>query len=225
MAKISIPFDDSNYLIDESSLNDAAAKLKAHLSTVMNGSGATIELGGVSYNIDSTKLANATSNFVSHLGTISGSGSKVVVNGVEYSIDSNKIADAIFDIHAVLGGLHSDDESGSGDEGEVQKFTYGQKVTEGVVTYMYLGTGTLEEYRNSIKPQIEAELGMSFEEAVNQFAGGDEELAWEMVGATAESFVYAEPQWTVFETISKNIAGSLSIKSEIGSIPVTTIKV
>lgn len=72
MAKINIIFNDKNYSIDESSFAAASARLQQHLSTVMNGSGAVINLGGTSYNIDSTKLSAATNAFVSHLGTIAG---------------------------------------------------------------------------------------------------------------------------------------------------------
>ena len=111
MAKINILFGNTNYSIEESALAAAAAQLKSHLSTEMNGSGAVINLGGTSYNIDSAKLSTATNAFVSHLGTIAGSGSKVVVGGVEYSIDSNKLGDAVADLHAVLSGLHSVDDS------------------------------------------------------------------------------------------------------------------
>lgn len=95
MAKTNIKFNNTNFLIDDSSLATATAELQSHLSTVMNGSGATINLGGVSYNIDSAKLSNATNDFVSHLGTISGSGSNVVVNGVTYNVDSTKTSGAI----------------------------------------------------------------------------------------------------------------------------------
>jgi hypothetical protein len=71
----------------------------------MSGSGAVINLGGIPYNVDSTKLTTATNDFVSHLGKIAGSGAKVKVNGVEYSVDSTKLASATADIHTVLGNL------------------------------------------------------------------------------------------------------------------------
>lgn len=114
MAKINISFNNKNYPIDESFLSSAAAQLQSHLSTIMNGSGATINLGGTTFNIDSTKLSTATNAFVSHLGTIAGSGSKVIINGVEYGIDSTKVQTAVSDLEIVLGGLKSDgDEGGS----------------------------------------------------------------------------------------------------------------
>ena len=113
MAKINIPFNDKEYSVDESVLSAATAELKTHLSTVMNGTGSVINLGGVPY-IDSTKLTAATNAFVSHLGTVAGNGHKVVVNGVEYNIDSAKMAGAIADLHNVLGGLQSGDGGNSG---------------------------------------------------------------------------------------------------------------
>jgi hypothetical protein len=122
MAKINIPFDNTNYSIDESAISTASAALKSHLQTVMNGSGATINLGGAVYDVDSAKLAAATNAFIAHLGTVAGSGKKVVVNGVEYGIDSAKMASAITELHTVLGGLHTDD----GDEGALpEKNEYG----------------------------------------------------------------------------------------------------
>lgn len=109
MAKINIIFNDKNYSIEESSFADAAAKLQQHLSTTMSGSGSVINLGGVSYNVDSTKLSTATNAFVSHLGTIAGNGHKVVVGGVEYGVGSDKISGAILELEAVLGNLNVPD--------------------------------------------------------------------------------------------------------------------
>lgn len=94
MAKINILFDGENYSIDKYAISSSTEALKTHLSTAMNGTGATINLDGTTYNVDSTKLANATNNFVSYLETISGSGSKITIGGIEYSVDSAKLADA-----------------------------------------------------------------------------------------------------------------------------------
>lgn len=110
MAKININFDNTDYSIDESLLSDALTTLKSHLSTTMNGSGATISLDGVDYSVDSTKLTAAKGDFVEHLGAISGSGSKVVINGVEYGIDSAKVGDAIADLHTKFGDLEASGE-------------------------------------------------------------------------------------------------------------------
>ena len=107
MAKININFNNANYSIEESAFAAAFAKLQQHLSTAMSGSGATIKLGGASYNVDSTKLTTATNDFITHLGTISGSGSKVVINGTEYNVDSAKMNNAINEIHTTLGNLQS----------------------------------------------------------------------------------------------------------------------
>lgn len=116
MAKININFNNTNYSIDESSLSVAVAELQSHLSTVMNGTGATIELDGQSYGVDSAKLTAATTDFVTHLGNIAGSGSKVAVGGVEYSIDSTKVAGAISELEEVLGNLRQEALEGDGQE-------------------------------------------------------------------------------------------------------------
>ena len=110
MAITNINFNDKTYSVDESSLSSATAELQSHLSTTMRGSGATINLGGTTYNVDSAKLSAATNAFVSHLGTIAGNGCKVVVNDTEYSIDSTKMAGAVSELHAVLSGLHTENE-------------------------------------------------------------------------------------------------------------------
>ena len=107
MAKINISFNNKTYEIDESALSEATTDLQSHLSTTMNGTGATINLGGTAYNIDSTKLSTATNDFVSHLGTIAGNGYKVVIGGVEYNIDSTKMGGAITAFETALNDLQS----------------------------------------------------------------------------------------------------------------------
>lgn len=109
MAKINIIFNSSTYSIDESAFAEAAAKLKNHLSTNMSGAGTTINFGGVSYNIDSSKLSTATSDFVTHLGKIAGNGSKVIIGGVEYPFDISQVQGAISDLETVLGNLNNPD--------------------------------------------------------------------------------------------------------------------
>lgn len=135
MAKINIDFNNQTYEIDESALAKAAASLSSHLSTVMNGSGATINLNGVTYNVDSTKLTTATNAFVSHLGTVSGTGSKVVVNGVEYSVDATKMTKATADLQAVLGDLVSGGNAGGDSDAPVQSeygLYFGEKYTTSI---------------------------------------------------------------------------------------------
>lgn len=112
MAKVNIFFNGISYSVDESVLADATAALQSHLLTVMNGTGATINLGGNSYNVDSTKLTDATNTFISHLGTIAGGDEKVVIGGIEYGIDATEISGAITGLQATLDEL----ESGGGDE-------------------------------------------------------------------------------------------------------------
>lgn len=104
MAKIIL--NNKEFNIDNAVIASVTNDLKQHLSTIMAGTGATIELGGVAYNIDSTKLTTAKDDFVTHLNAIAGSGSKVTIGGVEYSVDSNKVASAIADLDAMFGSLH-----------------------------------------------------------------------------------------------------------------------
>ena len=134
MAKII--FNNKNYEIDPASLSESIANLESHLSTVMNGSGAAISLGGLSYNVDSTKLSNATNTFVTHLGTIAGNGTKVVVNGVVYNVDSTKTSGAVADLETVLGGLNA----GGGDT----SFAAGLYQTGAIALYNEQGAEAIE---------------------------------------------------------------------------------
>ena len=63
MSKTNILFYDKNYLIDDSTISTVTAELQSPLSNKMNGDGATINLGGVSYNVDSNKLQETTKDF------------------------------------------------------------------------------------------------------------------------------------------------------------------
>lgn len=110
MAKINVFFNNKDYFIDESSYAAAAASLKSHLSTVMNGSGTVVNFGGVSYNIDSAKLSSAVNDLVSHFEAIAGNGARVIVNDVEYLIDPDKVKVAVSDLETVLGNLNNPDE-------------------------------------------------------------------------------------------------------------------
>ena len=107
MSKINFYFNGADYSIDESAVSSAASGLKTHLSTVINGSGAVINLGDTVYNVDSAKLAATTNGFISHLSTIAGQGYKVIVNGVEYSIGSDKISGAISSLESAFENLSS----------------------------------------------------------------------------------------------------------------------
>lgn len=147
MAKINISFNNKDYSIGESAFSSASDALQLHLSTVMNGSGTVVTLGGTSYNIDSTKLFNAMNTFISHLGTIAGSGSKVVVNGVEYPVDSAKMDDAISELETALGDLASG--GGSSDADVIASGSCGDNATwrlteNGALTIS--GTGAMDEF-------------------------------------------------------------------------------
>ena len=105
MSKINISLNGSTFELDESVLASASADIKSHLSTVMNGEGATIKFDGVDYSIDSTKLSAATNDFVAYLGTIAGEGTKIRIGDIEYSVDSTKISGAISKLESAFGAL------------------------------------------------------------------------------------------------------------------------
>lgn len=134
----SIIFNNKKYPIDESALAPATAELKSHLSTVMNGSGAMVELDGTSYNVDSTKLSSARNEFIAHLGTIAGNGLNITVNGVRYSIDSSKVASVISDLEVVLGKLENPDDGDS-------EFVAGLYQTGAVALYQEQGADAIKD--------------------------------------------------------------------------------
>ena len=110
MSNINISFNNKDYSIDPLVLAIVAQQLKQYLLNTISGTGAVVNFGGVSYNVDPVKLQNATNDFISGIENISGSGTKIVINGVEYSVDSNKLSAAVTEIHSVLGDLNSDGE-------------------------------------------------------------------------------------------------------------------
>lgn len=197
MAKTNISFNNKNYSIDEASLSTATAALQSHLSTVMNGTGAVINLGGVSYNVDSAKLLAATNDFISHLGTVAGSGKKVVINGVEYNVDSDKMASAISELHTVLGGLHTDD----GDDGALpEKNEYGF-----YYNVPYVATPPFEYYTEKIV-FYEDNTMLAFDDYLFTFDG----FVGFFTEQTPANFVYDEVtrsainEWDITHVFSEN---------------------
>jgi hypothetical protein len=105
MSKLNISFNNTDYCLDDSKLSTANTDLHNHLSTVLNGTGATVTLGKTVYNIDSAKLFTAADKFTNYLRTISGSGIKVVIDGIEYSVDSTKIQNALSILEGTFNNL------------------------------------------------------------------------------------------------------------------------
>lgn len=107
MAKIKIQFNETEYDIDKTNISADIDNFRQHLTTSMNGDGATVQFENEMYNIDATKLSTATSEFISHLATIAGDDLVVVVDGIEYSIAADKISNAISEFDAHLTELAS----------------------------------------------------------------------------------------------------------------------
>lgn len=78
----------------------------------MKGTGASINLGSTTYDVDSAKLAVVKNAFISHLGTIAGNGYKVVVGGAEYNVDSAKMTGVMAELDAAWSGSISGDGDG-----------------------------------------------------------------------------------------------------------------
>lgn len=66
-----------------------------------------IKLNNNVYPIPDSKLEAATTDFVSHLGTIAGNGLKVTIGGVEYGVDSAKVAGAIAEFEGMLDSMNT----------------------------------------------------------------------------------------------------------------------
>ena len=102
MSKTNIKFNGADFSRDDIYVVATKADLKLHFSSTMNGTGATINFAGTSYDIDSAKLSGHTNWLIEHFGTIAGDGHKVKVGNVEYSIDSDKIASTISELEAAF---------------------------------------------------------------------------------------------------------------------------
>lgn len=209
MAKIIIPFNNKEYSIDESVFSAASAALKSHLSTVMNGSGATVNFDGVTYNVDSAKLSAATSDFITHLGTVAGNGKKIVIGGVEYNVDSAKMAGAISEIEAVLGNLYSGESGGS--EGE----SHNGVIPEGA---FYGNLNTYQFY--DVMPETVSEGDIYiYGDYVYQYSPSFD--GWEVALATAETGITSFlPDYPVTD---RNQTSYGAILSNINGKPIVSI--
>ena len=100
MSKLNIIFNNKTFALDETALAEVKASIKAHLSSNMSGSGATIKFDGVSYNIDLTKLSTAEDIFAAYLSEVSGG-----ISDSGYYIEDNELGGQtlyITDVNAVL---------------------------------------------------------------------------------------------------------------------------
>ena len=127
-------------------------------------------------------------------------------------------------LDAALEGIGGSDGEDSGSEGETQKFTFLQTVTDGNYIYTYYGYETEEEKHNSYKLYVEKFTGMSFEEYLIA-CNLTEQEAYSLLDDDFEfniSTVGHGPQWQV-ELIDKNTSGNKTFPSHFQNIPVTMI--
>lgn len=69
MSKLNISFNDKNYNIDKSALSDTRTDFVSHLGTIA-GEGLKIVVDGVVYNVDATKLNDASSSLEALLDSL-----------------------------------------------------------------------------------------------------------------------------------------------------------
>lgn len=160
MAKINIVFNNRKYSVDTSNIFEAKNNLQTHLSSVINGSGASVNFDGCIYNIDSIQLSSATSDFVSYLETVPGDGIKVVVNDAEYYIDSIKINDTVSEFENTLDELSLGNSSslillpGLYQTGAIALYKeQGAEAAEGMMITPWdqlLANGTIQNSNNSV---------------------------------------------------------------------------
>ena len=110
--------------------------------------------------------------------------------------------------------------NGEDDNNEQIDLKCGDVVIDGSFMYTYKGAATLEEFRAGMKPYYENMIGLSWDEIL-AYAGGDEEVAWEMLGVTANNFTPQEPGWRV--SLASNTATGGAIKDSVNGVAVTSI--
>ena len=142
MAKINISFNGTTFSINEQAYISTVAELQQHFLSTMNGAGAAINFGGIAYSVDSTKLSNATSDFINHLGTIAGSGATITINGREFPVDSSKLGSTISKLHTRLDDLSNFPDSIEDLENEYE-FIYFSTLEKAVSA---INAGALDSY-------------------------------------------------------------------------------
>lgn len=109
MAKYLVKFNNKEYLIDETKFEPAISRLAAHLTAELQGSGATVTLGGVSYSLNGDKINTASAGFADYLETIAGTDMKATVGGQEYGLSRNALEDSIETVELTLAILADGD--------------------------------------------------------------------------------------------------------------------
>ena len=104
---INIKFNNADYTVEESAIAGAKSLLKTHLTTVMNGSGASVKFDGTNYSLSSDKLNAAKDSFAAYLQSIvtTGAGTEIIMDGVKYNVNSSRLSTAISNMANALAGL------------------------------------------------------------------------------------------------------------------------
>ena len=105
MAQRNIKFNNNEYPIKESKFDPAVEKLVNYFSTQLAGTGVTLTIDGVQYNLDGTKVGEASNVLTNFATDNAGTGYKMNIGGTGYEVSETKLANAVETMNVHLGGL------------------------------------------------------------------------------------------------------------------------
>lgn len=114
MAKRNIKFNNNEYPIEESKFDPAVEKLINYFSTELAGTGVTLTIRGVKYNLDGTRVGEASNVLADFATNNSGTGHKMSIVGTRYEVSEDKLANAVETMDSYLANLsaiHVDPDS------------------------------------------------------------------------------------------------------------------
>ena len=143
MAKYLVKFNNNEYLIDETKLEPAIARLATHLTSELQGTGATVTLGGVRYSLNGDKINTSASELADYLETIAGTDMKATVGGQEYGLSRNALSNAYDKMDLSLSELTGGDTPVEPDEPELPTSKgLAYELNDDEQSYSVIGIGT-----------------------------------------------------------------------------------
>ena len=110
MAKQIVKFDNNEYSIDKSKFDPAIEKLVNYFSTELAGTGVTLTIGGVKYNLDGTRVSEASNVLADFAEDNAGTGRKMRIGGTEYEVSEAKLASAVDTMNYALNSVAESEE-------------------------------------------------------------------------------------------------------------------
>ena len=105
MAQRNIKFNNNEYSIKESKFDPAVEKLINYFSTQLAGTGVTLTIDGVKYNLDGAKVGEASNVLADFATDNAGTGYKMNIGDTEYEVNEVKLANATEVMNEHLSGL------------------------------------------------------------------------------------------------------------------------